>query len=295
MVSDALAQAISDATARTVTDTHIQQITQHPEINCNLKTLIDEIISLRYLITDHQQEMSSLRSDLNKLSPNYNPLPMKTYCDKSTDMDALCPSQLDQEPSSTSVSKDESAMAPLPVAIFNSATSSTVNQDEVSQGLVTGSMTTSPDPTANATTEPVHHGEVSQDPVIRIMMTPPDTDEIDIRSSVQVNEGKSTFQAFCARVKNPTDLQNIITIIKDQPNNKLATHNCVAFRLSSSSIASDIPRESCQDDGENGAGGLLLRILQTHNIIDTVLVVSRWYGGSHIGQARFKCIEQCAK
>ena len=93
--------------------------------------------------------MLSLLSHLNKLSTNYTPLPMKTSCAKSTDVDGICPPQLEQGPVYTSVSKDESVMAPVPVATYNPTTSSTIKQDQVLRDLVTGSIMTPPNPTAN--------------------------------------------------------------------------------------------------------------------------------------------------
>ena len=88
-------------------------------------------------------------------------------------------------------------------------------------------------------------------------------------------------------------MDNIISIIKDQVPNKLATHNCSAYVLSQGS--DQVPTHSCRDDGEVNAGGVLLRLLQSNKLTNVVIVATRWYGGTHIGGARFKCMEQCAK
>ncbi|GLB37745.1 putative ribosomal protein S5 domain 2-like protein [Lyophyllum shimeji] len=48
------------------------------------------------------------------------------------------------------------------------------------------------------------------------------------------------------------------------------------------------------DDGEKWAGGKVLKVMQTFAIIDAVVVVSRWYGGTMLGPARFSHIETCA-
>ena len=49
------------------------------------------------------------------------------------------------------------------------------------------------------------------------------------------------------------------------------------------------------DDGETGAGGTLLRILQDFDIKNTMVTVSRWYGGQHLGTRCFAHIETCTK
>lgn len=48
------------------------------------------------------------------------------------------------------------------------------------------------------------------------------------------------------------------------------------------------------DDGEQWAGGKVLRIMENQAIIDAVVIVSRWYGGILLGPARFSHIETCA-
>ncbi|KAG5647099.1 hypothetical protein DXG03_001470 [Asterophora parasitica] len=49
-----------------------------------------------------------------------------------------------------------------------------------------------------------------------------------------------------------------------------------------------------QDDGEKWAGERVLKVMQTHAVIDAVVIVSRWYGGTMLGPARFSHIETCA-
>jgi len=48
------------------------------------------------------------------------------------------------------------------------------------------------------------------------------------------------------------------------------------------------------DDGENWAGGKVLKVMQGLAIIDAVVIVSRWYGGTLLGPVRFTHIETCA-
>ncbi len=49
------------------------------------------------------------------------------------------------------------------------------------------------------------------------------------------------------------------------------------------------------DDGEDAAGGRLLHLLQILDVKDTVVVVTRWYGGVKLGPARFTHINNAAR
>ncbi|KJA28881.1 hypothetical protein HYPSUDRAFT_61717 [Hypholoma sublateritium FD-334 SS-4] len=50
-----------------------------------------------------------------------------------------------------------------------------------------------------------------------------------------------------------------------------------------------------KDDGENWAGGKVLKVMENMAVIDAVVIVSRWYGGTMLGPARFSHIETCAE
>ena len=50
-----------------------------------------------------------------------------------------------------------------------------------------------------------------------------------------------------------------------------------------------------QDDGESGAGAVILRMLEREGLRDTIVVVTRWYGGVHLGGDRFAHIVTCVR
>jgi uncharacterized YigZ family protein len=60
-----------------------------------------------------------------------------------------------------------------------------------------------------------------------------------------------------------------------------ATHHCYAFRVNPSEIS-----EHSQDDGEpNGTAGLpILNAIRSANIVNTIIVVVRYYGGTKLGK-----------
>ena len=66
-----------------------------------------------------------------------------------------------------------------------------------------------------------------------------------------------------------------------------ATHNSWA------AILSDEPVKD--DDGEAGAGALMLQMLQRAGVRDHVVVVTRWYGGKHLGGDRFRHVADAVR
>ena len=52
---------------------------------------------------------------------------------------------------------------------------------------------------------------------------------------------------------------------------------------------------SKNDDGETGAGAVILRMLERAAIADHIIVVTRWYGGKHLGGDRFRHIQEAVR
>jgi len=71
-----------------------------------------------------------------------------------------------------------------------------------------------------------------------------------------------------------------------------ASHNMFAYRFinDSGTMISD-----CDDDGEKGSGAKLSSLLDMCKVDNVLVVVSRWYGGIHLGSARFKWIASVAR
>jgi len=49
------------------------------------------------------------------------------------------------------------------------------------------------------------------------------------------------------------------------------------------------------DDGEAGAGDVILRMIQREGVDNHIIVVTRWYGGVHLGGDRFAHIVTCVR
>ena len=66
-----------------------------------------------------------------------------------------------------------------------------------------------------------------------------------------------------------------------------ATHNSWGV------ILDDGPLKN--DDGEAGAGMIILQMLERENLHNHLVVVTRWYGGKHLGGDRFKHVKSSVR
>ncbi|TRD13989.1 YigZ family protein [Palleronia caenipelagi] len=49
------------------------------------------------------------------------------------------------------------------------------------------------------------------------------------------------------------------------------------------------------DDGEAGAGMVILRMLEREELYDHLIVVTRWFGGKHLGGDRFRHVQDAVR
>lgn len=49
------------------------------------------------------------------------------------------------------------------------------------------------------------------------------------------------------------------------------------------------------DDGESGAGMVILRMLEREGLRDHLVIVTRWYGGKHLGGDRFRHVQEAVR
>jgi putative IMPACT (imprinted ancient) family translation regulator len=88
-----------------------------------------------------------------------------------------------------------------------------------------------------------------------------------------------------------TSRADIDAALKDLKRNKKfakATHNTWAAVLSDGT-----PLKG--DDGESGAGLVIVRMLEREGLTDHLIVVTRWYGGVKLGGDRFRRVQDCVK
>ncbi|KAF4633896.1 hypothetical protein G7Y89_g4213 [Cudoniella acicularis] len=103
----------------------------------------------------------------------------------------------------------------------------------------------------------------------------------------------STFIARSITVTTPSQASSTLqTLTTNHPSLKSASHNITAYRVTtpSGSIL-----EASNDDGESGGGRHLLSILQSSNLVNVLLVVSRWYGGIFLGPDRWRIMTEVSR
>lgn len=88
-----------------------------------------------------------------------------------------------------------------------------------------------------------------------------------------------------------TSKQDAVAFVKALTRRKKfakATHNTWAVRLPDGT-----PLKS--DDGESGAGMVILRMLEREDIVGQIVVVTRWFGGVKLGGDRFRHVQDCVR
>lgn len=71
-----------------------------------------------------------------------------------------------------------------------------------------------------------------------------------------------------------------------------ATHNTWAAILQGEN-QNKLPLKN--DDGESGAGMIILRMLEREELFNHIIVVTRWYGGKHLGGDRFRRVQDSVR
>ncbi|TDQ67175.1 uncharacterized protein UPF0029 [Maritalea mobilis] len=66
-----------------------------------------------------------------------------------------------------------------------------------------------------------------------------------------------------------------------------ATHNTWAVICGEEEIKND--------DGESGAGMIILQMLAREELHNHIIVVTRWYGGKHLGGDRFRHVKDAVR
>ena len=101
----------------------------------------------------------------------------------------------------------------------------------------------------------------------------------------------SVYSVSYGLVKNREDIKLFLRQLKADKKYKTATHNSWAVRISHDGVI----YESKSDDGETGAGMVILRVMQKEDVSDCIICVTRWFGGIKLMNDRFKHLQDAAK
>lgn len=98
--------------------------------------------------------------------------------------------------------------------------------------------------------------------------------------SIEIEIKKSRFIGHAMPAQSAEDAEEFIREIKQEHNQ--ATHNCTAYIVGESSI-----QQRYSDDGEpQGTAGIpMLELLRKEELTNTLLVVTRYFGGIKLGAA----------
>lgn len=106
-----------------------------------------------------------------------------------------------------------------------------------------------------------------------------------------IEDRGSKYSVSFGKVQGREDIKNFLTQLKSNKKYAKATHNSWAARISKDSAI----YETKNDDGEVGAGMVILRIMQKENITDCIICVTRWFGGIKLMGDRFKHVQDATK
>lgn len=98
----------------------------------------------------------------------------------------------------------------------------------------------------------------------------------------------SRYAASVGVVTTKAEIDAFLATLRARRKFDKATHHSWAAVLSDGGPLKN-------DDGEAGAGAVILKMLEREGLADRIVVVTRWYGGVHLGGDRFAHIVTCTR
>lgn len=106
-----------------------------------------------------------------------------------------------------------------------------------------------------------------------------------------IEDRGSRYSVSYGLVTGKGDIKEFLKVLKKNKKYEKATHNTWAVRITHEGAV----YESKNDDGETGAGMVILRIMQKEDITDCIICVTRWFGGVKLMGDRFKHVQDATK
>jgi len=88
-------------------------------------------------------------------------------------------------------------------------------------------------------------------------------------------------------VSSRQEVQAFVKALKKNRKFARATHNTWAVLLEDGPLKND--------DGESGAGMVIVRMLEREELRDHIIVVTRWFGGTKLGGDRFRRVQDAVR
>ena len=102
-----------------------------------------------------------------------------------------------------------------------------------------------------------------------------------------VTDRGSKYAAAGGPCGSPEEAKAFLKELKRNKKFAKATHNTWAVLFDGGPLKND--------DGETGAGNVILRMLERDGLHNHIIVVTRWYGGKHLGGDRFRHVQTCVR
>lgn len=104
---------------------------------------------------------------------------------------------------------------------------------------------------------------------------------------VVLTDRGSKYAVTGAAVSSRADVDAVLAELKRDRAYAKATHNTWAAMLPNGALKAD--------DGESGAGIVILRMMERAGLQDHVIIVTRWYGGKKLGGDRFRRVQDAVR
>ncbi|KAG2013204.1 imprinted and ancient [Coprinopsis cinerea AmutBmut pab1-1] len=115
---------------------------------------------------------------------------------------------------------------------------------------------------------------------------------VEVFVAEPIHDRKSSFVGRACRIEHPSQVPQILSHLMSDRRIARAAHPVInAWRCQ----VGNLTHQDNDDDGETAAGGRLAHLLQILEVNNVLVVVSRYFGGIHLGPDRFKHINQAAR
>ncbi|MEL6870518.1 MAG: YigZ family protein [Pseudomonadota bacterium] len=102
-----------------------------------------------------------------------------------------------------------------------------------------------------------------------------------------ISDRDSLYAVSGGPCTSPQDAEMFVDLLCENKKFAKATHHSWGL------LSATGPMKN--DDGEDGAGILIVRALQQANLHGHVVVVTRWFGGTLLGDARFQHVKNAVQ
>ncbi|WP_298836452.1 YigZ family protein [uncultured Roseobacter sp.] len=102
-----------------------------------------------------------------------------------------------------------------------------------------------------------------------------------------IRDRGSKYAVSGAPCRSDTEARALVRALCRKKKFAKATHNTWAL------LTDDGPLKN--DDGESGAGMVILRMLEREGLHNHLIIVTRWFGGKHLGGDRFRHVQEAVR